>query len=544
MNLLALCLMLGPQGDLLLVEEAKPVSSNVALNDKYGTSVGLDGNRLVVGSIENQLVPDTGRIYVWERSGTVWTETAQLVPAGLPAGQDFGCRVAVDGDTVVGLAQNTKLQQQLPPMVQLTFFENDGQNWNETGTFHPPVALTAASSLAASLDLSDDVAAVGFNRFEDAQGVQTGAVVVYERAGTSWNNATETVLFASNGADQDMFGRDVALGTDILVVGAPGVDPDPYFFNAGALYVFERQAGLWIETAILERSHGDPSDFFGCSVAIENDRIAAGVVGFGFFSVGAVSIWQRTGSVWAEAAQVQSNLPMAFEMFGSAVALGSGRLAVGSPYSGNGGNRGAAWLLTEHQGTWTVQKKIVPSDAIGGMLFGSEVDVSGDRVAAGAPGDDQPAGNKSGSAYVLRFDAQAPVLYCTAKPTGAGCVPAIDTAGQLTLSGSDDFTVTARQVPPGKTGIFFYGTNGPAAVPFLGGTLCVLPPLVRTLPQAASGTGTCGGGYSFSLSQAILASALVCPGDTINGQWWMRDPQNPDGTGAALSDAFGAVVGS
>ena len=126
---------------------------------------------------------------------------------------------------------------------------------------------------------------------------------------------------------------------------------------------------------------------------------------------------------------------------------------------------------------------------------------------------------------------------------GRGSSPAVGWSGDASLTGPDDFTVRCDGVPPQKTGLLFWGVNGPAALPFLGGTLCVQPPLSRTLPQPATGAGPCGGGYAFPFSQALMDTQGLSPCDVINGQWWMRDPQNPDGTGVALSDGIQLEIG-
>jgi len=52
------------------------------------------------------------------------------------------------------------------------------------------------------------------------------------------------------------------------------------------------------------------------------------------------------------------------------------------------------------------------------------------------------------------------------------------------------------------------------------------------------------------LALLLIILVLACkdtqglsPCDVINGQWWMRDPQNPDGTGVALSDGIQLEIG-
>jgi len=139
--------------------------------------------------------------------------------------------------------------------------------------------------------------------------------------------------------------------------------------------------------------------------------------------------------------------------------------------------------------------------------------------------------------------------YCTAKVTSGACVPAIDAAGVPSLASGSPFTIQAATVPNQKNGLLFYGTSGAAALPFLGGTLCVTPPLRRTSIQGSGGsappTGDCSGAYSFDFNAWLQGGndPLLQPGDEVHAQWWFRDPAQPDGTGSGLSNALQFVVG-
>lgn len=126
--------------------------------------------------------------------------------------------------------------------------------------------------------------------------------------------------------------------------------------------------------------------------------------------------------------------------------------------------------------------------------------------------------------------------YCTGKVNSAGCTPVVDTAGTPTAQGSDDFLISARDVLTGKPGLFFWGTSGRAALPFLGGVLCVQPPLQRGPVLLAMGPSDCSAGYAFPFTQALAAQHGIVGGTVVDGQFWMRDPDHPDGTGVALSN--------
>jgi len=211
----------------------------------------------------------------------------------------------------------------------------------------------------------------------------------------------------------------------------------------------------------------------------------------------------------------------------------------GAQISPIGGSRNNSHADVSSNGPsgWIEIARLVNSDFMANDGFAENIAFDGGNVVVtGAPGAIEQ-GVTSGAVYVHVIDVP-PVVYCTGKPNTQGCVPKIATSGKPTVSSQDvDFLVLARDTLPSKPGLFFYGLAGPASLPFLGGTLCVAPPLARTQPLLASpGTG-CDGGYAFGASQAFFDSAGLDPGETVHGQFWMRDPEHPDGTGAALSNA-------
>jgi len=127
-------------------------------------------------------------------------------------------------------------------------------------------------------------------------------------------------------------------------------------------------------------------------------------------------------------------------------------------------------------------------------------------------------------------------VYCTAKPSFHGCIAAIAAYGEPTLPQRTLFWLQATGVRWSKSGLFFFG-RGRTALPFLGGTLCVQPPLARG-PVLFSGgpDNSCLGVLTMEAGDFFEATGLFNPGETLNVQVWYRDP--PDPFGVALSDAL------
>ncbi|MEN3332322.1 MAG: hypothetical protein V7641_1687 [Blastocatellia bacterium] len=84
-------------------QQAKLMASDGAAIDYFGFSVAISGNTVVVGAFLNDPGghADQGAAYVFQRSGTTWTQQAKLTAGDGAAGDLFGRSVTISGDTVV-----------------------------------------------------------------------------------------------------------------------------------------------------------------------------------------------------------------------------------------------------------------------------------------------------------------------------------------------------------------------------------------------------------------------------------------------------------
>ena len=121
-----------------------------------------------------------------------------------------------------------------------------------------------------------------------------------------------------------------------------------------------------------------------------------------------------------------------------------------------------------------------------------------------------------------------PVPYCTAKANSSGGFAALGGAGVPSSSGGG-FAVTVSNALPLRAGLFFYGSSGPASIPFNNGTLCVQPPLVRMHPLLLDAMGT-------GMQTIPVTSGMA--GTTRWYQFLYRDPLQTDGTSVALSNGL------
>jgi uncharacterized repeat protein (TIGR01451 family) len=89
--------------DPLIFSETKLTASDGAGIDRFGWSVAISGDTVVVGAPLDDTAAgfDVGSAYVFVRSGSVWSEQAKLTASDAAAFDRFGWSVAISGDTVV-----------------------------------------------------------------------------------------------------------------------------------------------------------------------------------------------------------------------------------------------------------------------------------------------------------------------------------------------------------------------------------------------------------------------------------------------------------
>lgn len=80
-------------------QQERLLASDGELHDAFGWRVGISGNRVVVGARNHN--GRTGAAYLFVRSGSRWSEHAELLPSDGESLDDFGSAVAVSGGTVM-----------------------------------------------------------------------------------------------------------------------------------------------------------------------------------------------------------------------------------------------------------------------------------------------------------------------------------------------------------------------------------------------------------------------------------------------------------
>ena len=270
-------------------QQAYLKAANSEAGDLFGYNVGLsgDGNVLAVSGYDEDgsgrqvnAIPDNlsngaGCLYVFQRAGGVWRQTAYLKGSRTEAVDALGYSLAIsdDGNTIAGgAADETCLTPGVNPPGCIGgeernsspgaayVFVRSGNTWAEQAFFKASnptmldvfglrLALSGDGNTLAVSATSEDSASQGINGKQDDESAnESGAVYFYTRNGTTW--AQQAYVKGSNTEAFDEFGASLALTFDgkLLAVGAPkedsgakGVDGDQRdnsVQEAGAMYIF------------------------------------------------------------------------------------------------------------------------------------------------------------------------------------------------------------------------------------------------------------------------------------------------------------------
>lgn len=117
--------------------------------------------------------------------------------------------------------------------------------------------------------------------------------------------------------------------------------------------------------------------------------------------------------------------------------------------------------------------------------------------------------------------------YCSSAPNSAGAGAELTASGSTSVQ-ADDVTLQVTGAVAGQFGLVYYGSNQ-ISVSFGDGTRCVGGSTIRLGPPQPA---TASGEYSRVLSP--LNEGFI-GGQTVNFQYWYRDPGGPGGTGYNLS---------
>ena len=359
--------------------EVKITASDAAAEDVFGSAVAVGSGRIVVCAVQDDdNGSNSGSAYIFDLDGN---ELAKIAASDGAAGDFFGdtSSAAVgSGRIVVGAWGNDDV---VDKSGSAYIFDIDG---NE-------IAKITASDAAENDNFGWSVAAgsgriVVGSRWDDDNGTNSGSAYIFDLDGNELDKIT-----ASDGAEFDIFGHSIAVGSGRIVVGSP-LDADNGA-DSGSAYIFDLDGN---ELTKIVASDGAASDEFGFSVAVGSGRIVVGAIlndDDGDAS-GSAYIFDLDGN---QLAKITASDGAAGDWFGYSVAVGSGRIVVSSLFDADNGSNSGSTYIFDLDGNQL--DKITASDGAAEDRFGFSVAVGSGRIVVGSIYDSDN-GTNSGSAYI------------------------------------------------------------------------------------------------------------------------------------------------
>jgi hypothetical protein len=393
-------------------EQARLVANDASSYDLLGVSVAVDGDTILVGAANKDdwpTFPGAQAVYVFVRSGTLWSQQAKLQESPLsPEDNLFGASVALSGNTALvgapgGYTYPFTNGYTLPGNAYV--FVRTGTTWSQQAKLTSP-DVDALDQFGYSVSLDQNTALVGAFRDDTAVGTDAGSAYVFVRNGATWSQQAK--LAANNASAGASFGFSVAVSGNTVLVGAANNDYSPAYPSKERAYVFTRSGSSWSQQAALSASDGVSGDRFGIGVALNGDTAVVGgswadtAVGQ---NVGKAYVYVRSGTVWSEQAKLLSQTPFANARFGKTVAISGSTVVAGADtgggYGSGGSDRGSAVVFVQNGVIWNQQAVLAARYAGDSGSLGSSVAMSGDTALIGASSEDTAAGVSTGGAYIF-----------------------------------------------------------------------------------------------------------------------------------------------
>lgn len=209
------------------------------------------------------------------------------------------------------------------------------------------------------------------------------------------------------------FGIDVALSDDgdVMAVGASNngvIGDDPLgeqsdsFFSAGAVYIYQKQGGIWEYKAFLQAPNRGVRHYFGRDISLSGDGKVLAVGAWNENGQknnpdasgtpsGAVYIYRNIDDEWQFEKYLKLSSITGNDQFGNDLSLDQdgNTLAVAASYRRTSiGRTGAVHLIKYDNGEWEFTQELVPAMGNDQALFGNELVINsqGTRLVVGMPG--------------------------------------------------------------------------------------------------------------------------------------------------------------
>ncbi len=308
-----------------------------AANDFFGYSVSVSGNTVVVGlPADDNTTTDTGGAYAF--NATTGAYLASLARPTSATSDQFGSSVAADGNLrVVGA-----------PLTDVAGFADAGIAYVFDATTGALVTTLTNPTPATNDQFGFSVAVFREHR-------RRRSVLRRHHGWEQWqrlcfqcdDRALVATLANPTPAPGDNFGWSVSISANNVVVGA--YQDNAGAIKSGAAYVFNATTGTLVAT--LANPTPASNDAFGSSVSVSGNTVVVGALGdsTGFNQSGSVYVFNATNG--ALLTTLANPTPAAFDNFGQSVSISGNSVVVGAYLDDTAfGDGGQAYVFQRNDG--------------------------------------------------------------------------------------------------------------------------------------------------------------------------------------------------
>jgi plastocyanin len=203
-----------------------PTFGSPGANNYFGSSVAIHGNRAIIGAPNNGT---GGAVYIFDYNGSNWVESQRIVAADLAANDNFGASLALSGSRIAVGSLNASGKG------AVYIFEKGlgNDSWQQSAKIQA-LETVASDNFGCSVALKGNSLLVGAknNSFITTN---SGAAYLFEKKTAGWSQVK--ILTQSSGASNDYLGASVAINHTYAAIGVSG--SDTYGTNAGETLLYK-----------------------------------------------------------------------------------------------------------------------------------------------------------------------------------------------------------------------------------------------------------------------------------------------------------------
>jgi len=552
----------------LLFTISNPNAYSTVATDYFGTGLKMNEDFIVAGasSESSALGIGSGRVYVFNRSGSLLYTLSNPYTGGATTAFAFGSTIGLSGNKIVtssyaypgGLTNfsgicyvyNLDKTYSISDVKTANGLERLGRTSSEflgsaslQTVLNNPNAYSTSSFdfFGVGVSISENYAIVGASIEDDTGGSSAGKAYIFNaKNGALLYTLNNPSSYSTSAGDQ--FGNFVTITDKYAAVGAYQED-DASGTESGKVYIYDTKTGVLLYTLNNPNAYSSSgTDWFGTHVSISGDYAIISAFfedDAGGADSGKAYIYNlRTGTLMHTLANPNAYSTSANDNFGKTVSISGGLAIVGAYLEDDSGGAGSGKAYIYNVLTGALMLTLSNPNAYStsaGDQFGRSVSISGNRAIVSASaansfdanGEDDASGANSGKVYI--FDATTGSLLFTLNNPNVYSTSADDNFGeQVSISGNLAIVSAYREDDSGgatsgkayifdvTTGALLYTLNNPNAYStsaddqfgfFL--SISGNRAIVGAYNEGDTGGGGSGKAYIFKLTENSLEDRLV-----------------------------------